>query len=335
MNTPTQYRKEDMSVIVQKLIGSGVSKGTSLLYLASGRRVNRFVYENLDYDNIILVDRCFRAEVGVVGSKIITIGMDAIPAVKALGIAGAKISAVVTLCEGLFEGGGGQYLIQGDNFMGYLLPIMADSFIHISRKEYYWANSPSDYMQDMKRYHMVKHWMDVSYEKVKELTDDNPLHISPQLFVENNRNALGATVTLLSRRSTKQHSFNYKGLLVNIKHRSIWADVDILDMSFVRYDSDFQRREIEKVEKNVLPIYHLRRIRNGVNLEVDKPNYKQYNTNDIIGVCKESGARSIGVVPHGGNYLKMIDEIASSGVVDEINFYHLNSGDYSSLYALS
>lgn len=307
--------------------------GRTLLYLASGKTV-KSDYHKLDYDNVILVDKCFRYTLNKVDKKVITVGLDAIAAIKLLYFAKIKIDAVIILNEGLSEGGSSGYTLQGDNFMGYLMRICSDSIIHISRPSYYWQNNPGDYLQKMDYYHLVQNWMNLPYEKIVEINKEHPQYIDPKIFVANNDHASDAVVTLLSKRSYKRHSFIYKGLSVNIKHKSIWEDIDDLDLAFVRYDNDCQRKTIELLEKKALPIYYIKRVRNHLNFqfEVDETNYKRYDTDDIIYKSEEVIAKKIGVVPNGADYIKMLEKISESPFIKEITFYHLNKGDYSQLY---
>jgi hypothetical protein len=62
--------------------------------------------------------------------------MDCLHAVKYLNQHKVKIDCFVALNEGLYEGGG-RYAINSDMFLGYVMPILSDEYIHIMNRNYY------------------------------------------------------------------------------------------------------------------------------------------------------------------------------------------------------
>jgi hypothetical protein len=106
---------------------------TTLVYFASGPY--KIEYENLTYDQIYLIDNCFKSEIFEIG-KVKCIGMDCLKAVDYLKGKGVIIDCFVSLNEGLYEGGG-SYAINSDMFLGYVMPIMRNEYYHIMNKNYY------------------------------------------------------------------------------------------------------------------------------------------------------------------------------------------------------
>jgi len=108
----------------------------TLLYLASGEYSP--VYENLPYDQIICVDRCsdLVRTYPLKSTKVRFIGRDALFAIDQLQQEGTQIHALVSMNEGLFEGGG-SYPIFSGFLMGYLAPILAEELVLICDLSYY------------------------------------------------------------------------------------------------------------------------------------------------------------------------------------------------------
>jgi hypothetical protein len=91
----------------------------TLLYLASGECIPD--YENLPYDKVILVDKSasYRNSKLPLHSKCEFWNMDALEAVDEIGRRGLVIDCVVSVNEGLHEGGG-DYVIFSEFLMGYI-----------------------------------------------------------------------------------------------------------------------------------------------------------------------------------------------------------------------
>ena len=79
----------------------------TLAYFASGPI--RKQYHNLNFDNIILIDNCFRKLYDKTNvfkeGKITCIGMDCLEAINYLRKENVRIDYFVSLNEGLYEGG--------------------------------------------------------------------------------------------------------------------------------------------------------------------------------------------------------------------------------------
>lgn len=105
-----------------------------LIYLASsGYNINR--YNRLPFDQIYLVDYIFRTRIKVSG-KLILLGMEAVEAIKYLKKQNLKFDCLVILNEGLGEGGG-LYPLHSDVVLGFIMPILNETYIHIMSPKYY------------------------------------------------------------------------------------------------------------------------------------------------------------------------------------------------------
>ena len=146
-------------------------KKRTLLYLASGP-YNQ-AYENLPYEKVILVDRSTSYANYKVpnNSKVEFWNIDALKAVGEIAKKGLLIDCLVSVNEGLDEGGG-DYVIFSEFLMGYLGPFLADDVMVITDISYYGAAKVKD--------HIAK--MDWGFEKVKKLDSSYEDYIDPSIF---------------------------------------------------------------------------------------------------------------------------------------------------------
>ena len=110
-----------------------------LVYFASGP--SRDEYQDLDFDKIFLIDKCFRNRKRYPHNlfsegKITCIGLDCLESIEFLKNEKVQIDCFVSLNEGLYEGGG-SYAINSDMFLGYAMPLFKDRYCHIMNKNYY------------------------------------------------------------------------------------------------------------------------------------------------------------------------------------------------------
>jgi hypothetical protein len=287
--------------------------GKSLVYFASGTIINKD-FLDLNYDNIFLIDYDFRGN-SYYGDKIFCLKLDCIEAISLLKKLRITINCFVGLNEGLSEGGG-HYPINSDCFLGYSFPLFSDTLIHIGCKDYYYGKEFS---------HLWRHFLDLPYLEKHNLKLGDPEYISPLMFSQWGERA---SVTLLKKKSTKEHKFTFNGQVVTLRHKSIWEDIEQLDAIYVRYDNSYQKERIEAIEKKAYPVKY-----NGLYT----PNYKTYSFAEVIDMCNSLKFNKIGIVPTGGNNLKMIEEIKlkKSDYPNEIILYHLNKDDFSMLYKIT
>ncbi len=259
----------------------------------------------------------------IVEDGIICLGMDCIQAVQLLKNIDWKIDCFVSINEGLYEGGG-YYAINSGMFLGFAFSILSDTFIHIGYKEYY---SGQEY------YHLRKHWLDIPFKEKTILKATDPRYISPGIFTDNKKYADNAEVTLLSKKSTKQHSIVKNGKKFTVKHSSIWNEVGSLDASFVRFENKRQKDIILKAQQSTksadLNIYPIQ-------AKNKSERYTTYNLDAILALSESNKWEHIGLVPSQNNYMKLIEIVSDSNTEFpmHITIYHLNKEDFIDLYAL-
>ena len=296
-----------------------LKKGKNLVYFASGTFVNP-EYKKLNYANVFLVDKSFRQST-YDGKKIFCLNLECIEAVNLFKALDIKIHCFVCLNEGLAEGGG-EYPINSDFFLGYCFPLFAPKLLHIGCKEYY---SGREY------HHIRHHFLDLPFKEKNEISPESEDYIPPQIF-----SYLGssATITELKRKFKRKHKVPSAALAVYVEHNSIWSAANELDAIFLRFDSEFQKRMIEKFHRNVFPIKYKRYELYAWFYCIPGPSYKTYDTEEIIDLCKMNNYKKIGLIPNAMNYTKQIElfEKQGNGFPSEIHFYHLNKGDFAELY---
>ena len=145
----------------------------TLVYFASG--CYRQEYQELEFDKVYLIDNCFKMrqqkEPNFINiEKVTCIGMDSLQSVKFLKEENIKIDCFVSLNEGLYEGGG-KYAINSDLFLGYVMPLLKDKYIHIMNKNYY-----------NNIYHVT---MDLPYN-VEEIMEKDNRYLDPFIFSKDN-----------------------------------------------------------------------------------------------------------------------------------------------------
>lgn len=317
--------------IIENKLKKSLVPGRTLVYFASGSAI-RESYKTLPYENVILVDNALRrVHNGIrttipnllVKDGIICLGMDCIQAVQLLKNIDWKIDCFVSINEGLAEGGG-YFPINSGIFLGFAFSILSDTFIHIGYKEYY---SGQEY------YHLRNHWLDIPYEEKRVLKNIDPGYISPGIFTNNKKYADNAEVTLLRKKSTKQHSIVKNGKKFTVKHSSIWNEVESLDAAFVRFENKRQKDIILKVQQSAqstdLNIYPIQ-------AKNKSERYTTYNLDAILALSISNKWEHIGLIPSRNDYKRFIDKVADSRTEypKQITIYHLNKDDFIDLYAL-
>jgi hypothetical protein len=154
-----------------------------------------------------------------VSKVILEMGMDAIPALACLIKLKIKIDALVSINEGLWEGGG-DYIIFSDLIMGLALPLF--------RKKVTLVCDPSYYIHKrvLRKYFKKSSIWGCSKTEIKE---SEPDYLSPARFSQWNPNTqMGKVYRLHKRRSVQR----YKNCIVEVKLilDSIWGDFDELNL---------------------------------------------------------------------------------------------------------
>ena len=273
----------------------------TLVYFASGPRQSD--YQQLEFDRIILIDNCFKnrrrypKRIFNIG-KVTCVGMDCLEAVEYLKNDNIKIDCFVSLNEGLYEGGG-SYAINSDFFLGYIMPLLKDKYIHIMNHHYY--------------HNMYKVSMDLPYNK-KEISEDEEGFISPFTFSKDSYHKGHAKVFQMTRVCTKQQiSINPK-IKLSINNDSIWNHYDSLDLVAISFTQQGQGRFFDILPKT--------------------KDLRHTSIEEIFSYCKLNNIEKIGFTPwrheHYGSFINRLKDFKDD-YPKEIILFHLNKDDYKSI----
>jgi hypothetical protein len=222
-----------------------MDKMRTLLYLASGGYQN--VYDDLPYERIILVDRGLRTRITTKGfgstdvvinlrnenevlefisdnlllngiipggrhKVVLELGMDAIPALTILIELKVKIDALVSINEGLWEGGG-DYYIFSDLIMGLTIPLFNEKVTLVCDPNYY-----AHCRRFQQKFFKDSLWGCAKTEVGVEDAD----YLNPKLFSTDQREFHGNVFNLQKNRVAQR----YSGGVVNVQliKDSIWSD---------------------------------------------------------------------------------------------------------------
>jgi hypothetical protein len=290
----------------------------TLLYLASGPYCIH--YADLPFDRMIFVDRSQKRGETYPGDsgRFRFISADALMAIDRLKREGVRIDCLVSVNEGLIQGGG-TYPIFSGFLMGYLSPLLRDEFTLVCDLNYYVAQL---------RTPMGK--LDWGFKKLKRLQREDDGYIDPSIFSYSQqrypRDGYGHVFVMQRQRSVTELSLPDTDTKVKIVHGSIWDDEKQLDL----------------IGLNLLSRQPLMGGARGEIRSVDdffraKPKVMDINGqsfNEILTHCQERGHKRLGLTPWmGGNYQGVLDALRGMRDMpfESITFYHLNRNDFSML----
>ena len=234
--------------------------------------------------------------------KVICLGIDCLDAVNYLKQHEIKIDTFISLNEGLYEGGKGGYAINSDMVLGYIIPILNDTYIHIMNKSYYGTN-----------YHVT---MDLPYLKT-EIFEGDPDYFNPLIFSEDEYHKGNAKVFRMKKSISVEHLNINPNLHVSIIHDSIWNYTDELDLLIFTLKPQGQGSFFDRLNKVV--------------------SIRDYTIAEILDHCVKRKIERIGFTPWAnGKYSTFIDQIKnySQEYPKIISLFHLNRNDFKSLRAL-
>lgn len=287
---------------------------TTLLYLASGHY--REIYESLPFEQVILVDRSFglanntRPEY----SKVKLLRGDALPAIEKLKKwDGINIDCLVSVNEGLFQGGG-DYPIFNEMLLGYLNPILADELLVITDVRYYSG------------VHMRKRVekMDWGFTAEK-LSRDHPKFIEPRLFTTygNPRGENYGDVYLLKRDRKETVLDLNPNFEISLVKGSIWEAEDKLGVIGLnlRPPQTYGRQIIYRFFSPLPRVFNI--------------NCKSIE--DILAYSEDHQIKHLGLTPWMNDDYHHVIEVLRTyrpKYLEMITFYHLRKDDYQMLYNL-
>lgn len=281
----------------------------TLLYLASGTFKEEYL--NLPFDRMIFVDKCqsFAKDYPKNNKKIRFIAKDALDAIDILKREKIKVDCLVSINEGLGEGGG-DYAIFSDFLIGFLSPILKNEFTVITDVNYYQA------------FRMARHLgrMDWAWEK-RRLEIGEEGYISPSIFSSYNtqgKHKPFGQVFKIKKNNRLKKTFVLNNITVNIIHGSIWEDEAQLDQLFLRFNPN-----------NHIKVTRFFNKKNKISHIGDQP------ITHVIENAVANNYCNIGLIPwNNGNYkdfFKGLKDLMFQGELN-INLYHLNKTDFSDLY---
>lgn len=291
----------------------------TLLYLASGPYYEN--YETLPYEKVILVDsHSFRNGLQQpIGSKVKCMRMDALPAIQKLKDENVRIDCLVSLNEGLAEGGG-HYPIFSDFLLGYLSPILNDDIIVITNLDYY---------DSFTLRHQIEK-MDWGFKKSKVNPEDVD-YIYPGIFSDSQRvqnrmyDAQFGHVFRLKRNKSEISLNLNQNLKIRIIHGSIWEN-PLADLIGIKLSTTIPLTG----NGNTVQGFFLSH-KNVWNIE-------DMSFENILKICEELKLKTISLAPwRKGDYSQMINDLRqfNGRCPEQIDFYHLNKNDFSDLRNLT
>ncbi len=296
----------------------------TLVYFASG--LYKEEYQNLDFDNIFLVDNYFKNSkifpnnIFTIG-KVHCIGMDCLDAINYLKDLDIKIDYLVQLNEGLQEGGG-CYPLNSDFFIGYLMPLLKDNYIHIYSKNY--------------RENGYYPKMNIPFD-MREMDENEEGYIKPQTFTHYTKYAKVFQMKRIFNSKTLLFNPNVK---VSIHHDSIWNWHNELNLLAISISQPWDRcrrertNEYEIREGKKADPYSLHNVFPGFGFfdQTPKTFSIKLNTIDMLfDYCGYLCIEKVGIIPWAnGNYRPFIEFLKNfnSDYPKEIHLFHLNKNDF-------
>jgi hypothetical protein len=298
-----------------------MSASRNLLYLASGSY--HPIYEQLNFDNIYLVDHKFgNNQNGNSDSKVKIIAKDALLAIDELKSKNIRFDAVVSLNDGMLEGGG-TYPIFSDAVLGYLNPLLRDEVLVITDLKYQGSIKLARSVSKMQ----------FGFDALK-LNSTSPDFLHPSLFCnsmqqQNNfyDNDFGDIYKL--SRSRKESCFKlHNGLKIKLIKDSIWRDEQNLDLLGLNIDSkQALGGQRGRGIKSVNDFFFNSKSNT---LQIRGKSFEQ-----ILQICLEKNVRTLGLCPWlKGQYKALFEALNSkeAAMLDEISFYHIRNTDFKELY---
>ncbi len=295
----------------------------TLVYFASGKI--KETYKNLDFDQIILIDNCFEREVARLPQpfkrrgKITCIGMDCLESIALLKEMNVKIDCFVSLNEGLWEGGG-SYAINSDMFLGYVMPLLKDEYIHIMNKDYY-----------TNQFNVT---MDLPYT-FTELQENNPGYIDPLIFSEYKSQIGFAKTYLMKRKAIPVRNYSINNLKLEIIHDSLWSHTSSLDLIILRFSEPFMEDFFSKQDKVMLfgetfPAKYYPS--NSQSENTGQHTFRKIS--EILDYCVSKKVSTLGLLPLSSHHYFEFSELLKnhqSPFPETIKMFYLNKSGYQNL----
>jgi hypothetical protein len=298
----------------------------TLLYLASGKYYPE--YAALPFDRLIFVDRSpgYAKSYPENNPQIRFIGADALRAIDMLKQEEVKVDCLVSVNEGLDEGGG-NYPIFSGFLMGYLSPLLHDKFTLVCN------------LNNYKSKYKILNKLDWGFKKLKKIEPGMEGYIDPAQFSYAQHQSASANFgnVYLMQRDRSEISLNIPNSFTQAKiiHGSIWDDEQILDVIGLNLLSkhslhDYSNGNYNKNnEKN-----KIRTVDSFFEAKSKVMDINGRSFAEIMADCKAKGCQRIGLTPwKKGDYKEVIEYLKNNNdnAFISITFYHLNKKDFKAL----
>ncbi|TPE43625.1 hypothetical protein [Pontibacter mangrovi] len=289
-----------ISCLDKKILKERLDNKRNLLYVASGRRI-REGYEDLPFDNIVLVDKCFPEVIAIKGN-VICIGLDSVRAGALMKEVGARLDAYVCINEGLSEGNG-FYPIHGNWSFSNILPILKDEYLHIACPSYYG----------------LRKWKKKHFNLPQEatlLSEKDDEYIDPKIFSEYYRYNKEFCVYKVRKKPGESAKFRLGNRTISVQWQNMWEQYNELDSLFVRC-SPLEAHNLKSVAPKIEIL-------------------KDYSFEQILQFCNRNKIEKLGLSPWlRGEYNKFLEFLEANKEHEypkQIHFYHLHKNDFQQLY---
>ena len=289
-----------------------------LLYLASGPYSE--AYSKLEFDRQIYVDRTadYKKTFPKHNNTIRFIGKDALCAIDEIKKENIKIDTLVSLNEGLYEGGGNYPILSGF-LMGYLAPLLKDEITLI----YDLNNYASELKTPLAK-------LDWGFRKVNDIKEGELGYVDPSIFsseYREGRKIFDAQIIKMQKTgNSKSFQLNNSKTTIRLIHGSIWEDEKILDLIGLNLLSEhtiypfcYEHRTVASFFKSKNKVFNIR----------------EESFDSILNVAQAKEHKHVGICPWLKNdYSSIIERLnqLDGYLPDMISFYHLNKNDYKQLY---
>ena len=287
----------------KELLKERLKGNKNIIYIASGRRI-REGYEDLPFDNVVLVDKCF-PEVVAVERNVIKLGLDSVRAVALLRQISVKFSALVCINEGLSEGGG-SFAILGNWSFSNILPIMEDEYMLIACPDYYGQRK-------------WKKMFDLPQEAtLLSEAETSSIGIDPKVFSDYHQYGKEFCVWRIAKQADvgTPATFICGKRLITVQRKNIWEDYDVLDSLFVRC-SPLEAHNLKSVAPKIEIL-------------------KNFSFEQILQFCNRNKIEKLGLSPWlRGEYNKLLDFLEANTEHEypkSLHMYHVNKNDFQQLY---
>jgi hypothetical protein len=291
-------------------------------------------YESLPFDEIYLIDsEYFRnnskelkdgnREVFQVG-KITCIGLECLKAVDYLKSKNVKVDCYAAVNSGCYDSAK-RCPLGSPYFIGYMMPILDDNYVHITNLEKYYGSTDANAMG-------------LPYE-MKQLTKNDKRYVDPKILTTNKAEVEDVEVFQMSKIREVIDLVLDSEVKVSVVRDSVWNYYDDVDL-VVHSISDFERRKFFDRKPRVITWNHINESKRvyclySLSEKVWRAKFEIGKDLDaIFSYCVKNKINKVAFTPWGtGNYNTFLQKLQtySEKYPKEITLFHLNKDDYKEI----